>query len=144
MYPLSVLFYDSGDRLPDRLIRRLGGVKHTHVALQVGEAVAHVAVGQAPKWVTRRSYDKTLGPPATELSLGMTDVNLTDLYAHLFEAHPQRATIVKVLWHHFVVGGIAPGCTKLTAQLLRFLNHNVPDIPNPDTLLEYLQCPSSS
>ena len=142
MHPLtvSVLFYDRQATLADRLIRMLGGVKHTHVAIQVGEAIAHVAVGERPKWVTRTVYDKVLGYPATELCLGYYQGNLPDLHAHASEACPHRATIVRTLWHHFVVGGMHPGCTQLSCALLRFLDYNVPDIPNPDTLLEYLTC----
>lgn len=138
MYPLSVLFYDRQATLADKLIRRLGSVKHTHVALQIGDTIAHVAVGERPKWTTRYVYDKVLGHPATELCLGYYQGNLTDLYAHVPVACPHRATIVKTLWHHFVVGGMHPGCTQLSCALLRFMNYDVPDIPNPDTLLEYL------
>lgn len=144
MYPLRVLGYSTGNALPDRLIRLLGDVTHTHVALQVGEAVAHVAVGDTPKWVTRRTYDKVLGNPETELYLGTFQGNLTNLHAHLFEVSTQRATIWRTLWHHYIVGGMHPGCTQLTCALLQFINYDVPMIPNPDTLLEYLQCPSSS
>ena len=140
MYPLSVLFYDRQATLADKLIRRLGGVKHTHVALQIGDTIAHVAVGEYPKWTTRYVYDKVLGYPATELCLGYYQGNLTDLYAHAAEACPRRATIGRTLWHHYVVGGMHPGCTQLSCALLRFMNYDVPDIPNPDTLLEYLTC----
>ena len=138
MYPLSVLFYNRQESLSDKLIRRLGGVHYTHVAIQVGEAVAHIATGEYAKWTTRKVYDKVLGFPATELCLGYHQGNLTDLHAQLPLACPGRATIVRTLWHHFVVGGMHPGCTQLSCALLRFMNYDVPDIPNPDTLKEYL------
>jgi len=140
MYPLTLLLYDRQVTLADKLIRRLGGVTYTHVALQIGDTIAHVAVGERPKWTTRSVYDKVLGNPAKELCLGTYQGNLTNLFAHVAAACPHRASIVKTLWHHFVVGGMHPGCTQLVCSCLRFMGHPVPDIPNPDTLLEYLTC----
>ena len=139
MYPLSVLFYNRVTHWPGRLVRLLGGCEYTHVAIQVGEAVAHVGWGSPPKWTTRQSYDRLEGTPALELSLGTTDVNLTDLFDYLPEACPRPVTIRSVMWEYYVLRRTPLCCTSTCVALLNFMNKQTPtDIVKPDTLVEYL------
>lgn len=140
MHTLKVLFWDQSHTKPGRLVRWLGKQQYTHVAVQVGPAVAHIGRGMAPRWARRESIDRLEGRPCLELSLGEVEVNLTDLYDVLYEACPHPVTIRSVLWDVYVRRRTPVGCVSVAASLLRSCGFNIsPTIYKPDTLLECLR-----
>lgn len=139
MHSLSVLFYDQSHTKPGRLIRWLGKQQYTHVAVQIGPAVAHTPLNKAPRWCRRDSIDKLEGRPCLELSLGDVDVNLTEVYDVLHEACPHPVTIRSVLLAHFTPWRTPVGCVTIAVDLLRYCGFNISrSIYKPDTLLECL------
>ena len=139
MYSLRLLAWNDTNSRPAKLVRLLGRQYYTHVALQVGSAVAHVGIGKPAKWTSRSAIERTMGTPSLDLSLGVAEVNVTELNGMLAEACPRTPTILSGIWNWLTFREVPGSCVKMTRHLLAQMGTNVPDhITKPDALVRYL------